>query len=110
VGTCALDSGQSETEKQKSIRAAMRSAMLVVGCPCTVKDFAGSFSSSGKVVGRIQARLDYVRKAAYGEATSRHTDADRQSICVGLLAIRISAGQGLLPWPIYRTTYSRSLN
>ena len=42
----------------KSIRAAMRSAMLLVCCPRSVQDFAGSFSSSGKVVGLFQATWD----------------------------------------------------
>ena len=58
MGRCALGSGHSETEKQKSIRAAMRSAMLLVGSPRSVKDFADAFSLSGKVVGFSQATWD----------------------------------------------------
>jgi hypothetical protein len=42
----------------KSIRAAMRSAMLLVCCPRSVQDFARAFSSSRKIVSLCQATWD----------------------------------------------------
>lgn len=46
------------TEKQKSIRAAVRSAMLLVCCPCPPKAFKGASPSSGKVFGFFQTTWD----------------------------------------------------